>query len=137
MSACYSATRKVPRGSPSSVLCLTCAVLLPACLGAVLPATDTLLPILTVEEMLLYTAELKQPRSIPLADKQAAVEELLDKLALQPCRSADTQGALLQGVVLCELATSHMCLGMGANRPWHNSVFKSSGPSGPQFPAAR
>lgn len=47
---------------------------------------DTLLPILTVEEMLLYTAELKQPRSIPLADKQAAVETLLDKLGLVPCR---------------------------------------------------
>lgn len=50
------------------------------------PLADTLLPILTVEEMLLYTAELKRPRSIPLADKQAAVEELLDKLALQECR---------------------------------------------------
>lgn len=47
---------------------------------------DTLLPILTVEEMLMYTAELKWPRSIALADKQQAVEELLDKLALQDCR---------------------------------------------------
>ena len=27
---------------------------------------DTLLPVLTVYEMLLYTAELKQPRSVPL-----------------------------------------------------------------------
>lgn len=52
-----------------------------------LPPADTLLPILTVEEMLLYTAELKQSRRVPLADKQAAVEELLDKLALLPCRS--------------------------------------------------
>lgn len=47
---------------------------------------DTLLPILTVEEMLLYTAELKRPRSVPLAEKQAAVEQLLDKLGLQACR---------------------------------------------------
>jgi hypothetical protein len=38
--------------------------------------------------MLLYTAELKRPRSIPLADKQAAVEELLDKLGLNTCRCA-------------------------------------------------
>lgn len=61
---------------------------------------DTLLPILTVEEMLLYTAELKQPRSIPLADKQAAVEELLDKLGLQPCRwggSTNTAPAVAPG----------------------------------------
>ena len=50
---------------------------------------DTLLPILTVEEMLRYTAELKQPRHIPLNRKQAAVEELLDKLALQACRCGD------------------------------------------------
>jgi hypothetical protein len=49
---------------------------------------DTLLPILTVEEMLMYTAELKRPRSIPLAEKHQAVEELLDKLALQDCRWA-------------------------------------------------
>lgn len=50
------------------------------------PNTDTLLPILTVEEMLMYTAELKQPRQVPLADKQAAVEDLLDKLNLKGCR---------------------------------------------------
>lgn len=35
---------------------------------------DTLLPILTVEEMLMYTAELKRPRSESRADKRAAVE---------------------------------------------------------------
>jgi len=59
---------------------------------------DTLLPILTVEEMLLYTAELKRPRSIPLADKQAAVEELLDKLALQPCRHVRIGNPLEKGI---------------------------------------
>ena len=35
---------------------------------------DTLIPILTVEEMLMYTAELKRPRSEPAAEKRAAVE---------------------------------------------------------------
>ena len=35
---------------------------------------DTLLPILTVEEMLMYTAELKRPRSESRATKRAAVE---------------------------------------------------------------
>lgn len=44
------------------------------------------MPILTVEEMLLYTAELKRPLSEPLQDKKAAVGELLNKLALTDCR---------------------------------------------------
>lgn len=52
-------------------------------------SADTLLPILTVEEMLLYTAELKRPRSEPLSSKKAAVDELLQKLALTSCRCAN------------------------------------------------
>jgi hypothetical protein len=36
--------------------------------------------------MMLYTAELKRPRSEPLAAKKAAVAQLLEKLALAPCR---------------------------------------------------
>lgn len=40
---------------------------------------------LTVREMLLYTAELKRPMSEPLASKEAAVDELLRKLALESC----------------------------------------------------
>jgi hypothetical protein len=68
--------------------------LLPAC-------ADTLLPILTVEEMLLYTAELKRPRSIPLADKQAAVEKLLDKLGLNTCRWAAAGGLALFTCMSC------------------------------------
>lgn len=59
---------------------------------------DTLLPILTVEEMLLYTAELKRPRQIPLSEKQAAVEELLDKLALKPCRHVKIGNSLDKGI---------------------------------------
>jgi hypothetical protein len=39
-----------------------------------------------VEEMFLYTAELKRPRQEPLSSKKAEVEELLEKLALAPCR---------------------------------------------------
>ena len=45
-----------------------------------------LLDMLTVEEMLMYTAELKRPTSVPLATKKAAVEELLEVLALEDCR---------------------------------------------------
>ena len=48
---------------------------------------DTLLDILTVEEMLMYTAELKRPISHSRERKQAAVEELIDLLALDGCRA--------------------------------------------------
>ena len=37
---------------------------------------DTLLGILTVEEMLMYTAELKRSISEPLSSKKAAVEQV-------------------------------------------------------------
>ncbi|PNH11011.1 ATP-binding cassette sub-family G member 2 [Tetrabaena socialis] len=46
---------------------------------------DTLLPILTVREMLRYTSELKRPLSEPLASKQAAVEALINSLGLARC----------------------------------------------------
>ncbi|PNH11015.1 ABC transporter G family member 2 [Tetrabaena socialis] len=46
---------------------------------------DTLLPILTVREMLRYTSELKRPLSEPLASKQAAVEALISGLGLARC----------------------------------------------------
>jgi ABC-type uncharacterized transport system YnjBCD ATPase subunit len=59
---------------------------------------DTLLPVLTVEEMLLYTAELKRPMSEPLDDKRAAVEELLDALALTPCRDVKIGDPLTKGI---------------------------------------
>lgn len=38
---------------------------------------DTLLPILTVREMLMYTAELKRPLEEHITSKSAAVDELL------------------------------------------------------------
>ena len=59
---------------------------------------DTLLGILTVEEMLLYTAELKRPMSEPLASKKAAVEQLLDALALTPCRDVKIGNPLAKGI---------------------------------------
>eukprot|EP00879_Flechtneria_rotunda_P005742 GHRR01006043.1.p1 GENE.GHRR01006043.1~~GHRR01006043.1.p1 ORF type:complete len:547 (+),score=129.21 GHRR01006043.1:934-2574(+) len=59
---------------------------------------DTLLPILTVQEMLLYTAELKRPMSEPLSQKKAAVEDLLDKLALTSCRSVKIGNPLEKGI---------------------------------------
>jgi hypothetical protein len=45
--------------------------------GCAVCHADTLLDILSVEEMLLYTAELKRPLSEPAAAKRVAVEQLL------------------------------------------------------------
>ncbi|GBF95049.1 P-loop containing nucleoside triphosphate hydrolase [Raphidocelis subcapitata] len=59
---------------------------------------DTLLPILTVEEMLMYTAELKRPRRESRATKRAAVEELLEKLALTSCRAVKIGNPLEKGI---------------------------------------
>lgn len=39
--------------------------------------SETLLPLLTPREMLLYTAELKHPRGSPLQAKRRLVDELI------------------------------------------------------------
>eukprot|EP00877_Chromochloris_zofingiensis_P004326 jgi/Chrzof1/13895/Cz08g16130.t1 len=59
---------------------------------------DTLLPTLTVEEMLMYTAELKRPISEPLSEKKAAVDELIDKLALESCRKVPIGSSMSKGI---------------------------------------
>lgn len=59
---------------------------------------DTLLPTLTVQEMLMYTAELKRPTSEPREEKQAAVEELLEVLALDGCRNVKIGSNLERGI---------------------------------------
>jgi ATP-binding cassette subfamily G (WHITE) protein 2 len=59
---------------------------------------DTLLGILTVEEMLLYTAEMKRPITESLASKQNAVEEVLDCLALTSCRDVKIGNPLTKGI---------------------------------------
>ena len=60
--------------------------------------TDTLLPILTVEEMLLYTAELKRPMSDSHESKVADVEELLQVLALDSCRNVLIGSEMARGI---------------------------------------
>jgi len=47
---------------------------------------DTLVPNLTVEEFLRYTAELKMQTSVPASEKAQAVERVIDQLALDTCR---------------------------------------------------
>ena len=59
---------------------------------------EALLDTLNVEEMLMYTAELKRPTSEPLANKRATVEELLEVLALDTCRTVAIGSPLASGI---------------------------------------
>ncbi len=59
---------------------------------------DTLLDILTVEEMLMYTAELKRSVSEPESSKRSAVEEIIDVLALTQCRDVLIGSPLARGI---------------------------------------
>lgn len=59
---------------------------------------DTLLPMLTVEEMLMYTAELKKPITDSRESKRDAVEELLHVLALESCRNVLIGSDMARGI---------------------------------------
>jgi ATP-binding cassette subfamily G (WHITE) protein 2 len=48
---------------------------------------DTLVPILTVSEMFLYTALLKLEREVDVEKKEEAVERVIDVLGLETCRN--------------------------------------------------
>ena len=53
---------------------------------------------LTVEEMLLYTAELKRAQREPLARKREAVDVLITDLALETCRHTRIGNAMDRGI---------------------------------------
>jgi len=59
---------------------------------------DTLLPVLTPREMLVYTADLKRPLGEGRARKEAAVEAVLEKLALRSCADVVIGSALRKGI---------------------------------------
>lgn len=59
---------------------------------------DTLLDILTVEEMLMYTAELKHPRSEPRAALRARVAALVTELGLNACAGTVVGSKARRGV---------------------------------------
>ncbi|GAX75671.1 hypothetical protein CEUSTIGMA_g3114.t1 [Chlamydomonas eustigma] len=59
---------------------------------------DTLLGILTVEEMLMYTAELKRSLNEPISSKRAAVEMVLKKLALDQCKDVIIGNQMTKGI---------------------------------------
>ncbi|EIE18756.1 ABC family transporter: multidrug, partial [Coccomyxa subellipsoidea C-169] len=59
---------------------------------------DTLLDNLTVDEMLMYTAELKCALSEKLAAKRAKVDSIIDQLALGGCRGVRIGNGLNRGI---------------------------------------
>ena len=59
---------------------------------------DTLLDNLTVEEMLMYTAEMKNPVRDSLASKKAKVALVMEQLALTSCKSVKIGNALDRGI---------------------------------------
>lgn len=59
---------------------------------------DTLIGMLTVEEMLLYTAELKRSIKEPLSSKKIAVEQVIKKLALETCKDVKIGSAMEKGI---------------------------------------
>lgn len=59
---------------------------------------DTLVNELTVEQMLMYTAELKLPRSLGRQEKKQRCEEVIELLRLQKCRSTVIGNQLQRGI---------------------------------------
>lgn len=67
-------------------------------LGYVVQGDDTLLSLLTVEEMLRYTAELKLERSVSAEEKQEAVDGVIEVLGLSTCRHVQIGDRVVRGV---------------------------------------
>ncbi len=59
---------------------------------------DTLVDVLTVEEMLLYTAQLKRPLREDHASKCAAVDRLIHDLGLEGCRNTLIGNSMNRGI---------------------------------------
>ena len=59
---------------------------------------DTLLGELTVDQMLMYTAEMKLPRSLQKADKRKRVDSVISQLRLEKCRNTVIGNVLRRGI---------------------------------------
>lgn len=59
---------------------------------------DTLIGELTVEQMLMYTAELKLPMKISRAEKKQRVDNVIEKLRLSKCRQTVIGNVLKRGI---------------------------------------
>eukprot|EP00891_Asterochloris_glomerata_P001938 jgi/Astpho2/1938/gw1.00038.347.1_t len=69
---------------------------------------DTLLPVLTVREMLLYTFELKNKKAEPQVSPCGGVDDLISKLALQSCQNTVIGSPLERGVSGGELKRTNV-----------------------------
>ena len=76
---------------------------------------DTLVDNLTVQEMLLYTAEMKLEMVVTMAEKRKKVEDLLKQLALDGCRNVRIGSNMQRGIsgmdpsVHTSIPQSHCC----------------------------
>jgi ABC-type multidrug transport system ATPase subunit len=59
---------------------------------------DTLVDVLTVEEMLMYTAELKRPLRESTKSKKQAVDALVEDLNLAGCRATRIGNSMHRGI---------------------------------------
>lgn len=76
---------------------------------------DTLIPILTVEEMLNYTAELKLDTSIPIEEKREKVEAIITTLSLQDCRKTIIGSEDCRGISGGELKRANIGISLISN----------------------
>ena len=71
---------------------------------------DTLVDNLTVEEMLLYTAEMKLEMDISMEEKRHRVEDLLCQLALTACRHVRIGSSMQRGISGTSLPSPELSL---------------------------
>ena len=91
----------------STVAVALCSVPEPGVCGV---CADTLVDNLTVQEMLLYTAEMKLEMGVGMAEKRARVEALLRQLALEPCRNVRIGGSMQRGISGASCCCAPCCL---------------------------
>ena len=111
-----------------------------------LAAADTLVDVLTVEEMLMYTAELKRPVKEGKSSKKAAVDGLIDNLGLEACRNVRIGNSMARGIsggqvrsastpFYCSMLASSLvdclhqytCISQGMRSFWHHVSMVSVG----------
>ena len=75
---------------------------------------DTLIPNLTVLEMMMYTIELKLERQIPLSKKRAKVEAVIDQLNLKGCQGVRIGNSENRGISGQDFLTCYfICFSLG------------------------
>lgn len=76
---------------------------------------DTLLDILTVREMLLYTAEMKRPVEEPISVKEAVVDKYIEVLGLEVCKDTKIGNNMNRGISGGQAKRTNVALAMVVN----------------------